>query len=173
VRALNAYEARLVNSAIAHCAALEQTGCAQVRRDLVAARETTARLMTQWREALGAEQHNDLGARTRGLVRHIKTLEAERVVHRERLHRLSNAEGLRAGQADISEWHHAYASGLRVASAIMGGYETHTIEQPAVWGRDRNTLRGRYRLSRARRSSVLGAMCEALGGWILNEPAVS
>lgn len=176
VRDLNTYEARLVNSAIAACASQEAKGCAQVRRDLVAARETTARTMTAWREALGAEQHHDLAAVT-GQLRLQNT--ARHVVigaHRERCKSLDDLVAVQTSQGnwDSDPYMQGMANGMILAQSLMAGNDSPAfLEAPLVWGRDRDTLRGRYRLSRARRSSILEAACEALGGWILNEPAVS
>lgn len=166
VRALNSYEARLVNSTIAACAAREQAGCAQVRRDLVAAREATARLTTAWRAAVGADQGDDLAAVTANMRAESSARRAVLDAHMGRLRELERVARKRRGDAGDSAGFYGYANGLHIAAAAMGGYEVKPLPVPAVWGRDAGTLRGRYRLARGRRSSVLGAACEALGGWL-------
>lgn len=167
VRALNSYEARLVNSTIAACAAREQAGCAQVRRDLVAAREATARLTTAWREALGANQGDDLEAVTREASRQNCARAFTIGMHRERLESLDELVRVQLSQGnwDYDGYMHGLANGMVLAAATVRGEDPEFLEAPAVWGRDAGTLRGRYRLARGRCASVLGAACEALGGW--------
>lgn len=168
VRALNSYEARLVNSTIAACAAREQAGCAQVRRDLVAAREATARLTTAWREAVGANQGDDLAAVTANMRAESSARRAVLDGYRERLGALNDQLRVQLSQGnwDYDGYMHGLANGMVLAAATMRGEDPAFLEAPPVWGRDAGTLRGRYRLARGRRSSVLGAACEALGGWL-------
>lgn len=169
VRALNSYEARLVNSTLAACAAREQAGCAQVRRDLVAAREATARLTTAWREAVGADQGDDLAAVTTNMRTESSSRRAVLAAHTGRLRELDDLLRVQLSQGnwDYDGYMHGLANGMVLAAATMRGeYDPAFLEAPAVWGRDASTLRGRYRLARGRRSSVLGAACEALGGWL-------
>lgn len=164
VRDLNSYEARFVNSVQDFMAEKAVKDLQQIRRDLTAAREATARVHSEWRGALGANTGDNLVESTR-----FSALELQ-AMHRRAGNLRDRAEYF--AEPGLREWDavsYGQARGLQLAAHIMTDRPFNLPAAPSVWGSELGTLRGQYKLHRSAGYSVLGSAVRAFFGGVPNE----